>query len=852
MLRTSRIAGVMLLLAAGFAAPLRAQVIRLRVSEEGTGLPVAGGLVDVVGSNGAAVARAMLAADGRSTIPLPAAGSYRVRLRRIGFQPYLGESVTVGSASVVDVALLAPARRVSLDAIKVTGRRCANDAFDDAGLAALWEQIRTALATTMLTRGDSSLVLEARAFRRTLAEDRSVSAELVGLPRRVVGGRPYVARAPDDLSREGYVRMSGDGTEYDAPDERVLLSDEFLLDHCFEVARGSDATAGLLGLRFSPSEPKRVNDIAGTLWIDSASGELRYLDFWYEHRTMPRQVLGEGKSGGQVVFARLPEGAWIVSAWRLRMPRFRKELTKAGAMVNLTSSVDGYDELGGVISPATGDTVPPSPVLIPYHSLLAPARIDGTVYDSLAKRPLAGAQVWLLPVEPPAVVADGLAPRGGRLAAIPVADTADAEGRFSLPPVPAGTYVLGFEHPAIDTIGVVPARFDIRLRPGARVLGDLSVPSLATLSRGCARPRGMSDQAPGGVVLGVVRAADDQRPLANAVVRLTWVELVKTTTSSQMAQRFVAETRTESTGAYRLCGLPDSTYATLQAAGPRSSTGEVQTRIGTHGVSHVNLRLAEVDDGRPPPAPGTIVGGVSDSLGRPVSNALITLDGSALETKTDVAGRFRLGGVKAGTQTIEVRRVGLDPVRRAVDVVPGATTTTDLTLARAQLLDAMIVVAERNRRFSHVAEAVRRHRTGAGKLITEEEIRRYATVQAVMQGMSGVRVVLGSGGTSNQWTIAMQRSGGECVARIFIDGNEHDYDYLSTLSPSLIEAVEVFVRPGTAPIFTAGASPFTDVAETVPERAYSVVADGTPAQGGPVIRQSRDPTCGVVLFWLKH
>jgi hypothetical protein len=90
------------------------------------------------------------------------------------------------------------------------------------------------------------------------------------------------------------------------------------------------------------------------------------------------------------------------------------------------------------------------------------------------------------------------------------------------------------------------------------------------------------------------------------------------------------------------------------------------------------------------------------------------------------------------------------------------------------------------------------------------------------------------------------------VARIFIDGNEHDYDYLSTLSPSLIEAVEVFVRPGTAPIFTAGASPFTDVAETVPERAYSVVADGTPAQGGPVIRQSRDPTCGVVLFWLKH
>jgi hypothetical protein len=412
--------------------------------------------------------------------------------------------------------------------------------------------------------------------------------------------------------------------------------------------------------------------------------------------------------------------------------------------------------------------------------------------------------------------------------------------------------MLGFEHPAIDTIGLVAARFDIRLRPGARVLGDLSVPSLATLNRGCARPRGMSDMAAGGVVLGVVRAADDQRPLANALVRLTWVELMKTSTSSHMAQTFVAETRTDSTGAYRLCGLPDSTYATLQAAGPQSSTGEVRTRIGPHGVSQVNLRLAEVDEGRPAPAPGTIVGAVSDSLGRPVRNARVTLDGSSLETTTDAAGRFRLGGVKGGTQTIEVRRVGLDPVRRAVDVIPGGTTTTDLTLARAQLLDAMIVLAERNRRFSHVAEAVRRHRTGAGRLLTEEELRQFPTVQAVMQGMSGVRVLLGSGGTSNQWTIVMQRSGRECVARIFIDGKEHDYDYLASLSPNQIEAVEVFVRPGTAPLFTAGDSPFSDILDQVPERALDREANLTPARGGKVIRQNRDRTCGVVLFWLKH
>jgi hypothetical protein len=319
-----------------------------------------------------------------------------------------------------------------------------------------------------------------------------------------------------------------------------------------------------------------------------------------------------------------------------------------------------------------------------------------------------------------------------------------------------------------------------------------------------------------------------------------------------MAQTFSAETRTDSTGAYRLCGLPDSTYATLQAAGPHSATGAVQTRIGALGVSHVNLRLAEVAEGQPTPTPGTIVGTVTDSLGRPISRAAVTLDGSTIESKTDAKGRFRLAGVKPGTQTIEVKRFGLDPVRGVVDVTPGATTTTELTLGRTQLMDAMIVMAERNKRFSHLADVVRRHRTGAGKLIPEEELKQFPTVQAVMQGMSGMRVMLAGGGTSNQWSVLMQRSGDECVARIFIDGLENDYDFLSTLSPAQLEAVEVFVRPGTAPFFTGSASRFKDQVEIVPERAYDRDANNMPARGGPITFRKRDPTCGVILFWLKH
>jgi hypothetical protein len=818
-LKCRAIWSLIMLAAACIAAPAGAQAIRVSVTEELSGRPLAGALLDVLDDQGGVAAQGVLSSDGRRVIKLPRPGSYRVRLRRIGFQPFIGAAVTVAGLDMVDVTVHAPDRRVVLNTIKVTGRQCSRDAFDDPGLFALWEAVRTALTTTVLSRADTSLVLEARAFHRTLDDARNVTAELVGLPRTADAKRPYVARPAAELQREGYVRMVHDDMEFYAPDEQVLLSDEFLASHCFEVARGVDAADGLFGVHFSPADTRKVTDISGTLWVDSASAELRYLDFWFEQRGMPPSAHGEDRSGGQVVFERTPGGAWIVSAWRLRMPRLRKRLSGGlGRSLAVTTVVGGYEEVGGVVRTKGTDTVPPPAVLIPYRDLLAPARITGIVYDSLANHPLAGAQVWLVPVEPQAVIDLGLAPKTGRLVVAPMADTTDALGRYTLDSIPSGSYRLGFEHPALDSLGVITTRYDIRLKPGARVVGDLAVPSRTAMSLGCGRPEGMSAQSAGGLVFGVVRAANDQRPLANALVRLSWVELSRS--SANMTQTLVAETRTDTNGVYRLCGVPDSIYATVHAAGPHSSTGGVQTTIGPLGIAHVDLRLAEVEEGEPPPAPGTIVGTVTDSLNRPMNSVLVGLDGSTLETHTDQTGKFRLSGVMAGTQTLEVRRVGLEAVRRAVDVTPGATTTVSFKLVKAQLLDAMIVTAERSRRSPQAADAVRRHRTGVGILLTEEQIKERPTIQALLQGLPGVRVATGQAG---QFSVMLRRWGGECVARLFIDGRENDYDYLASMTPDELEAVEVFTRAGSAPIFTAGRSMY-----------------------------GRDETCGSLILWLKH
>jgi hypothetical protein len=289
----------------------------------------------------------------------------------------------------------------------------------------------------------------------------------------------------------------------------------------------------------------------------------------------------------------------------------------------------------------------------------------------------------------------------------------------------------------------------------------------------------------------------------------------------------MVETRTDSLGVYRLCGVPDSTIATVQAAGPHSATGQVSVQVGPLGVTRVNLQLAEVGEGELAPRPGLLLGSVRDTSGGPIDDALVLLDGSTLQTRTDSTGRFQLAGVPPGTQTVEVRLVGLAPGRRTVDVVPGDTTRVSLTLVRSQLLDAVVVLGARSvgAMSAQVADAVRRHRSGMGHLFTAEQIAERATIPTVLQDVPGLR--MGAASAGNGQLVAWMRyqgfGGGECVARLYIDGIESDYDELLMSGPEDVEAIEVYRNPAQAPFFATGASHY-----------------------------GRSELCGVVIVWMKR
>ena len=84
---------------------------------------------------------------------------------------------------------------------------------------------------------------------------------------------------------------------------------------------------------------------------------------------------------------------------------------------------------------------------------------------------------------------------------------------------------------------------------------------------------------------------------------------------------------------------------------------------------------------------GRISGIVTDSSQRfPVNGVTISIPGTGRGATTGDDGRYTISAVPPGTHTLEVRRLGYAPTRRAgVVVVADQTTTADFTVAATML-----------------------------------------------------------------------------------------------------------------------------------------------------------------------
>lgn len=250
----------------------------------------------------------------------PAAGSYELRVLRIGYQPHETE-VRLGGGDSREETISLSGLPVALPEIEVAGvSKCGARARGDTLSSALWTQAGIALAITAQTVRSRSLRFETELEERQI---NRVGATTTPSGRNELSISAWPVRSPpmDSLLTSGFIENIEDlqvGPTWYGPDPEFLLSEPFFAGHCFHtVPPDSGVAEGWVGLAFEPAATDRRADIRGTLWLDRLSGQLRRLEFTYTR--VPSWARG-ADAGGTLAFAPLPEGGWIVQRWLLRAP----------------------------------------------------------------------------------------------------------------------------------------------------------------------------------------------------------------------------------------------------------------------------------------------------------------------------------------------------------------------------------------------------------------------------------------------------------------------------------------------------------------------------------------------------
>ena len=93
---------------------------------------------------------------------------------------------------------------------------------------------------------------------------------------------------------------------------------------------------------------------------------------------------------------------------------------------------------------------------------------------------------------------------------------------------------------------------------------------------------------------------------------------------------------------------------------------------------------------------GTITGQVVDAdTGRPLADAIVSVEGSARTTTTDRSGRFRLTDVSGGTQSLRVRAVGYGDGVVTFEAPATGEFSTDVRLTSVLVTEEIVVVGFR-------------------------------------------------------------------------------------------------------------------------------------------------------------
>jgi hypothetical protein len=434
----------------------------------------------------------------------------------------------------------------------------------------------------------------------------------------------------------------------------------------------------------------------------------------------------------------------------------------------------------------------------------APIRVQGTVFDSLSRTPIAHALVQFARANGDAGI---------------VSDSTSADGKFTVLLQP-GTWIAGFMHPRLDSLMIeLPAR-QVEVVPGKRTRVALAIPSPRTLLRALCDSPGR-DSA--GVLHGYVLRAPQQSTLDSGGVYVQWTE-IEIGQGGVRSDMLIVRASVSPDGSYRACGVPANTQVVVWAQRGTASTGLIEAEVPKSGIARQDLVLdpeatreiaaprdsTAVEDSVPP-LPGELLrplpkvgvarfsGVVRDAGGKVLENVRARITDHR-PARTNGHGVFVLDSLAQGTQTLEVRALGYFPESRVVNVTAGAPPDTIRLTSLKAMLDTVRVTAERVY-DADVNGFEQRRRSGVGSYFSHEQIARRHPPDFinVIYGLPFVRVEFSDLGVS----LSMRSTMGRCSPAVFLDGIEQfletESDLTFLVQPEDIAGVEIYTSGALTP-----------------------------------------------------
>jgi len=266
-------------------AALAGQELRGRVVVEGgVDQPIEGAVVTLLDMADQTVDAAFTSPSGTFAVQADSAGDYRVRVDRIGFARWHSDVFHLDPAAPTIVELSIPVEPVRLADLDVeVYRGCEANPTRSRAIEQVWDEARKALEAALLAEELQLFRYSSVIFDRTVTPQRLFVTGVETTGASGVSRAPFRSLSAEDLSEDGYIQQEGASVYYYAPDATVLLSDQFLNEHCFGLDRDEVEGHPVVGLTFEPRDGRDLPDISGVLWLDEETAELDRVDFRYEN-----------------------------------------------------------------------------------------------------------------------------------------------------------------------------------------------------------------------------------------------------------------------------------------------------------------------------------------------------------------------------------------------------------------------------------------------------------------------------------------------------------------------------------------------------------------------------------------